>query len=177
MKVATLAVLSLLLVFSSAFAADDFQREGTGDRRKAKDELEGKSPPKLEVQGWVNADGKQLDLGGFKGKVVVIDFWGVWCGPCRAAMPHLKELYTKHREEGLVVIGIHTTNQGEKMAQYVQEQELPWPVAVDVDGQTVKAFQVDSFPDYYVIDRRGDLRVADLANKELDRVVETLLKE
>jgi hypothetical protein len=50
-------------------------------------------------------------------------------------------------------------------------------VAIDVEKGTVTAFQVDSFPDYYVIDRAGNLRVADLANSELDRVVEALLKE
>ncbi|HUE75003.1 MAG TPA: TlpA disulfide reductase family protein [Pirellulaceae bacterium] len=155
---------------------DGFKRERKeGDT--AKDALEGKSPPALQVEGWINTEGKELDLASLKGKVVVLDFWGVWCGPCRAAMPHLKELYAKHKEDGLVVIGIHTTNQGEKVAEYVQEESLPWPVAVDVEKKTVTAFKVDSYPDYYVIDRTGNLRVADLANSELDRVVEALLKE
>jgi hypothetical protein len=63
------------------------------------------------------------------------------------------------------------------MAQYVEDEALPWPVAVDIEKKTVTAFRVDSYPDYYVIDRRGALRVADLANSELDRVVAALLKE
>lgn len=176
MKLA-ITLLAMSAVSPLALADDDFKREGSGDRRKAKDELEGKAPPELQVEGWVNSDGRELDLGRFKGKVVVLDFWGVWCGPCRAAMPKLKELHAKHKDAGLVILGIHTTNQGEKMAAYVQEADLPWPAAVDVKGQTVKAFRVDSFPDYYVIDRRGNLRVADLANKDLGRVIEVLLKE
>ena len=155
---------------------DGFKRERKeGDT--AKDALEGKKPPELQVEGWLNTEGKEIKLAELKGKVVVLDFWGVWCGPCRAAMPHLKELYAKHKEDGLVVIGVHTTNQGEKMPDYVQEEALPWPVAVDAEKKTVAAFQVDSYPDYYVIDRAGNLRVADLANSELDRVVEALLKE
>jgi thiol-disulfide isomerase/thioredoxin len=172
--------LSMFVVFgllSWAGAADDFKREGEGDKRKKKDELENKAPPALEVSGWLNTDGKELKLEDLKGKVVLIDFWGVWCGPCRAAMPHLKELYTKHKEDGLVVIGLHTTNQGEKMADFVKDQALTWPVAVDVDKKTVTAFHVDSYPDYYLIDRSGKLRVADLQNGEVDRVVEILLKE
>jgi thiol-disulfide isomerase/thioredoxin len=157
-------------------AKDDFKRERKeGDT--SKDALEGKSPPALQVESWLNTDGKALDLASLKGKVVVLDFWGTWCGPCRAAMPHLKELYAKHKEDGLVVIGVHTTNQGDEMPDYVKEESLPWPVAVDVEKKTVSAFHVDSYPDYYVIDRSGNLRVADLANSELDRVVETLLKE
>jgi thiol-disulfide isomerase/thioredoxin len=173
---------SLALVFSLApmlfadDAKDDYQRERKeGDT--SKDELEGKTPPELQVKDWLNTEGKELKLADLKGKVVVLDFWGVWCGPCRAAMPHLKELYQKHKDAGLVVIGVHTTSQGERMAEYVQEEALSWPVALDVEEKTVAAFRVDSFPDYYVIDRAGNLRVADLANAELDRVVEALLKE
>ncbi|MBW3599233.1 MAG: TlpA family protein disulfide reductase [Planctomycetes bacterium] len=157
-------------------AKDDFQRERReGDT--SKDELEGKTPPELQVENWLNTEGKDLKLSDLKGKVVVLDFWGVWCGSCRAAMPHLKELYAKHKDKGLEVIGVHTTMRGEDAAAYVEEEALPWPVAVDVEKKTVEAFRVDSFPDYYVIDRKGDLRVADLANKELDRVVEALLNE
>jgi thiol-disulfide isomerase/thioredoxin len=155
---------------------EGFERERrAGDT--SKDELEGKSPPELQVTGWLNTDGKELKLAHLKGKVVVLDFWGVWCGPCRAAMPHLKELYEKHKDEGLEVIGVHTTMRGEDAAAFVEEQELPWPVAIDVEKKTVEAFRVDSFPDYYIIDRAGELRVADLANRELDRVIEILLKE
>jgi thiol-disulfide isomerase/thioredoxin len=129
------------------------------------------------VKDWLNTDGKALKLEDLKGKVVVLDFWGTWCPPCRAAMPHLKELYHKHKDDGLVVIGIHTTNGGEKMEAFVKEQKLDWPIALDVDAKTVKAFHVDSYPDYYLIDRAGNLRVADLVNGDLDRAVGILLKE
>jgi thiol-disulfide isomerase/thioredoxin len=158
--------------------ADGFERERSPKNGAAKDALEGKAPPALQVKGWVNTEGgKEVTLDGLRGKVVVLDFWGVWCGPCRAAMPHLKELYARHKDEGLVVIGVHTASQGEKMAEYVKQEALPWPVAVDAEGKTVASFHVDSFPDYYLIDRAGNLRVADLANGELDRAVIALLKE
>ena len=63
------------------------------------------------------------------------------------------------------------------MADFVEKEKIPYPVAIDTEGKTVDAFAVDSFPDYYVIDRSGRVRAADLANAELDRVVEILLKE
>lgn len=173
--VAAGVVLLALMLMLGAGPGDEFKREGDRDQ---KDKLEGKVPPALSVEGWVNiADSSDFTLESVRGKVVVVDFWGVWCGPCRAAMPHLKELLTKHQDAGLVVIGIHTTNQGEKMPAFAKEQQLPWPIAVDIDSKTVKAWGVDSYPDYYLIDRAGNLRVADLQNGDLDRAVEALLKE
>lgn len=177
MRIFWACVACLTLILSSLSLADDFQREGAKEKRKGKDALEGKAPPPLEVEQWLNTDGKVLKLADLKGKVIVLDFWGTWCPPCRAAMPHLKELYDKHKKDGLVIIGVHTTNGADKMTDYVKKEELPWPICADVNRQTVKAFLVDSYPDYYLIDRQGNLRVADLANKNLDKAIDILLKE
>lgn len=92
-------------------------------------------------------------------------------------MPHLLELAQKHKDAGLVVIGVHTTNGANKMAAFVAEQKITYPVCVDVDSATVKAFAVDSYPDYYLIDRAGNLRVADLQNSALDGAIAALLAE
>ena len=92
-------------------------------------------------------------------------------------MPHLVELARKHEDRGLVVLGVHTTNAGEKMPAFVAEQKITYPVAVDVGNATTRAYAVDSYPDYYLIDRNGVLRVADLANAGVDAAVETLLAE
>lgn len=172
----TVAALAGLFLIGGAVCADDFKREG---KREKKDPLENKTAPALEVGQWMNTGegGKALKLADLKGKVVLIDFWGTWCGPCRAAIPHLKELHTKYKDKGLVVIGIHTRNGADKAAAYVKDEQIPYPIAVDEKGKTVETYGVDSFPDYYLIDRKGNLRVADLANSEVDRVLEILLAE
>lgn len=71
-----LAAACLVLASSGLGQSDDFQRE-SGDR-ELKDALEGKTPPALQVDGWLNAGGKSLDLASLRGKVVLIDFWGTW---------------------------------------------------------------------------------------------------
>jgi AhpC/TSA family len=92
-------------------------------------------------------------------------------------MPHLIELQRRLADQGLVCIGVHTKSAGEKMAAYVKEAGVSFPVALDSEGKTVEAFRADSFPDYYLIDRSGKLRVADLANADLERAVKVLLAE
>lgn len=92
-------------------------------------------------------------------------------------MPHLKELYRRTKDQGLVLIGIHSDPDVEKMRAAVKENGLDYPIAQDGAKKTMQAMHADSFPDYYLIDRSGKVRFADLANAELDRAVELLLKE
>ena len=92
-------------------------------------------------------------------------------------MPHLKDLWKKKKEDGLILIGVHTKNGGEKMPEFVEAQGIDYPVAVDVDGATVSAYKVNSYPDYYLIDKSGRLRFADLSNRELEKAVDLLIAE
>ena len=94
-------------------------------------------------------------------------------------MPHVKELQATYADDGLVVVGVHTQNAKEKVDGFVEEQEISYAVAVDAAGarSTVAAMNVDSFPDYYLIDREGNLRYADLSNGEVDAAIEHLLAE
>lgn len=92
-------------------------------------------------------------------------------------MPHLLELAKKHADAGFVVIGVHTTQGADRMAEFVAEHGITYPVCADIDNATTTAFAVDSYPDYYLIDRAGKLRVADLQNRALDGAIAALLAE
>ena len=92
-------------------------------------------------------------------------------------MPHLKQLADDHAEDGLVILGVHSAKGGEKMAAFVEQQDIGYVTAWDLEGKTQRAFHADSFPDYYLVDRAGVLRFADLANNELDRAIAKLLAE
>lgn len=92
-------------------------------------------------------------------------------------MPHLKELHERWADKGLVILGVHTQSKGELAHEFARKEGIPYPICIDSSGQTVKRFKVNSFPDYYLVDREGVLRYADLANGEVDRVLEELLTE
>src|SRR6266404_1286148 len=76
--------------------------------------LEGKPMPELALTGWINGQIKPEEM---KGKVVIVDFYATWCGPCMAAIPHNNELLKKYKDKGLVIVGVCTSDSGQaKMA-------------------------------------------------------------
>jgi thiol-disulfide isomerase/thioredoxin len=173
-RLLSLCILGAAVVLTSGFD-DGFKRERDGKSDAAKNAVEGRTPPVLAGTELVNT--KTLTWESLKGKVVVLDFWTYWCGPCKASMPHVQELYKKYKDKGLVVIGIHSDKDDVKGKAAVTEWGMTWPVVMDGAAANLKAFSCDSFPDYCLIDRKGVVRFCDLANGEVDKAVETLLNE
>jgi thiol-disulfide isomerase/thioredoxin len=150
-----------------------------GDKKKrerlAKLEDKAQDPPALVVENWLNAEA--MTLKDLEGKVVVLDFWAPWSPNCLAAIETHNALYEKYGKDGLVIIGVAATYGGNAVPDAVKEHGIKYPVAVDVDNKTNTAYGPDGFPDYYVIDRAGKLRIADLRNDALEEVVAALIKE
>jgi thiol-disulfide isomerase/thioredoxin len=131
-------------------------------------------PPALEVIEWINSS--PLSLEELKGKVVLLDFWATWCGPCLASIPKNNALAEKYRDD-LVVIGICHDRGHEKMQQVTEGRGIKYPVCHDEDNTTKTAYKVDSYPDYYLIDRQGRLRLADCSNSKVEDAIRTLIAE
>ncbi len=83
----------------------------------------------------------------------------------------------RYGDQGLVVLGIHSTRGADKMEAFAKQQGIPFPIAADLGDRSKRAFGVDGNPDYYLIDRSGRMRFADLANREVERAVQALLRE
>jgi RNA polymerase sigma factor (sigma-70 family) len=128
--------------------------------------LLGRPAPELRgITDWKN--GEPVRLADLRGKVVVLDFWGHWCGPCLRAMPSLMALHDQFADRGLVVIAVHDKSVksiaelDERLAAVRQRRwfgrDLPFLVALDGDGATTAAFGITTFPTSLLIDRDGNV--------------------
>jgi RNA polymerase sigma factor (sigma-70 family) len=128
--------------------------------------LLGRPAPELQgITDWKN--GEPVRLADLRGKVVVLDFWGHWCGPCLRAMPALVALHDQFADRGLVVIAVHDKSVksiaelDEKIAPVRQRRwfgrDLPFLVALDGEGATTAAFGITMFPTSLLIDRDGNV--------------------
>ena len=137
--------------------------------------LEGKPMPALDLSAWMNGEVKAADL---KGKVVIVDFYATWCGPCMEAIPHNNELLKKYKDNGLVIIGVCTSDRGqEKMAAVVKEKGIEYPTARDAQLKSAKAWQAKYYPTYAIVDRKGVVRVIGLQPQHVEKVIKKLLAE
>ena len=145
--------------------------------RAALDAMQGKPAPELAVKNWINS--KPLKLADLKGKIVVVDFWATWCGPCIASVPHTNELQKKYANQGVVFVAVCAVKGGEKMAETAKKHGMQYAVALDTGktGDTFAAFKADSYPDYFIIDRKGHLRWGDVSNADVEKAIKLLLEE
>lgn len=149
------------------------------DRPAELKSLEGKPAPTLETDAWI---GEAVDLADTRGKVVVVDFWATWCGPCMRAIPENIELVERHGPAAggdLVFIGVHDSNAGwDKAADVVRDRKINYPVTLDRSGgPSAKNYKLQFWPTYVVIDRAGVVRAAGLIPSQVKGVVEMLLAE
>lgn len=111
----------------------------------------------LELAG-VTAAGLPLDWASYRGHVVLVDFWATWCGPCRQEMPHVKELYEQHKDQGFNVVGVSLDKDQEALAQYLEENSIPWEtLAGDETVELASKYGVRGIPTMMLVDRAGNV--------------------
>ncbi len=103
-------------------------------------------------------DGQEIILSQLKGKVVLLDFWATWCGPCREAIPHLIQLYKAYRENGFEVIGMSLDKgDGEVVRNFAKSMDIPYPIVMAPE-EVVRNYRVTSIPTTFILDKEGKIR-------------------
>jgi len=103
-------------------------------------------------------NGQDLALSQLKGKVVLLDFWATWCGPCRESIPHLIQLYKAYRENGFEVIGV-SLDKGdvEIVRNFARSMDIPYPIVI-ASEEVVRNYRVTAIPTTFFIDKEGKIR-------------------
>ena len=157
-------------------------------------ELDPKTPNETEVRAVIanpkmmnekfapgfrvkSSTGDELSLDKYRGKIVLLDFWASWCGPCREEMPNVKNMWAKFGGEQFVIVGISLDHTEKAFENYVKRENLTWPQFFDEQGQLAQLYGVNGIPHTVLIDQDGIIRAVGFRGNGLSGKIEDLLKK
>ena len=125
-------------------------------------------------------DGTRVDIDKLQGKVVLIDFWATWCGPCIKEMPNVISLYNKCHDKGFEIIGISLDTDAVDLRTYLNQNQIKWPQYYDGkgwDNMIASRFNVNGIPATVLIGRQGIVRHLNLRGDQLEEAVQNLCQK
>jgi len=119
--------------------------------------------------------GTKVNLSSLQGKVVLIDFWASWCGPCRRSEPALKKIYSKYQAKGFEIYGISVDENKSAWKMAVKEDELEWIHVNDSKGDVAGKWNIMYIPNTYLLDKTGKVVAINPSHEELEQLLQKLL--
>ena len=158
----TLAVAVALLAGTKGNGENLLQRlreQGVGTTPKPLDPIE------FELQ---DLEGKSIKLSSLKGKVVFLNFWATWCGPCRTEMPSMQRLYERFKDQGLEILAVDLQEDKATVQSFVKELGLTFKVLLDTKGTVGAQYAARAIPTTYLLDRKGFVFARMVGSREWD---------
>ena len=125
-------------------------------------------------------DGAEIDLAKLRGKVVLLDFWAVWCGPCRMEMPNVVATYNQLHKDGFEIVGISLDQDKGKLTNYTSQAGMTWPQYFDGkmwSNEISTRFGINAIPAAWLVDKKGFVRSTEARGSNLAGQVKKLLAE
>lgn len=137
--------------------------------------VEGAEAPDIALQ---SPEGEVVKLSSLRGKIVLIDFWASWCGPCRRENPNVVKLYNRYKDKGFEIYGVSLDNNAEKWKAAIAKDGLTWYHVSDLKGwksSAAQLYRVNAIPQTFLIDKEGKIIKAGLRGAALEQALAGLL--
>lgn len=129
-----------------------------------------------------NLDGKEVKLSDYRGKVVVLDFWATWCGPCKASFPKMQEMVEKYKDKNVQFLFVNTWEKGKEeevyknVSKFITDKKYPFNVVFDNKAEVVGNYRIQGIPTRIVINKEGKILVSDYSNTDIASVIDEQLR-
>lgn len=139
----------------------------------------GSQAPSFTLDTIKNFSDKQIKLSAYKGKVVYVDFWASWCGPCQRSFPKLDALRAKYKDKGFEVIAINLDEKAKDAHEFLAKYPVTFPIAYDPKGKVAEQYKLKGMPTAFIIDRKGMVSHIVVGFNETDEVktIEAVLNQ